>query len=349
MNSITGFSQMLEYENLPKEKRKEYIKLIGQGCASLTNLIDDIIDFAKIESGNIKIEKKDFNPHPMLEYLYDFYTNELIKRGKENIILTYTNENKNSDIKIYTDQEKLKQILSSLIDNAIKFTEKGRIDFGFIASAKEEIEFYVKDTGIGIDDSKQTLIFERFRQVDEGTTRKYGGAGIGLSISKSLAEMLEGNIWVESTAGKGATFFVRIPYKNKNRNMEFIQPNQFNWKNKIILVAEDKKINFEIIKESVNGTQASIKWARNGKEALDIIQNGEKIDLILMDIQMPVMDGLEATRKIKEIRNDLPIIAQTAYALPQDSYKCIDAGCDDYIAKPISLDEFLWKINKYIS
>jgi len=349
MNSITGFSQMLEYENLPKEKRKEYIKLIGQGCTSLTNLIDDIIDFAKIESGNIKIEKKEFNPHPMLEYLYDYYTNELIKRGKENIILTYTNENKNSDIKIYTDQEKLKQILSSLIDNAIKFTEKGRIDFGFITTAKEEIEFYVKDTGIGIDDSKQTVIFERFRQVDEGSTRKYGGAGIGLSISKSLAEMLDGNIWVESTARKGATFFVRIPFKNKDRKMDFIQPEQFNWKNKIILVAEDKKINFEIIKESINGTQADIKWARNGKEALDIIQNGEKIDLILMDIQMPVMDGLEATRKIKEIRNDLPIIAQTAYALPQDSYKCIDAGCDDYIAKPISLDEFLWKINKYIS
>lgn len=349
MNSITGFSQMLEYENLPKEKRKEYIKLIGQGCTSLTNLIDDIIDFAKIESGNVKIEKKEFNPHPMLEYLYDFYTNELIKRGKENIIITYINENKDADIKVYTDQEKLKQILSSLLDNAIKFTDKGRIDFGFIISAKKEIEFFVKDTGIGIDDSKQSIIFDRFRQVDEGSTRKYGGAGIGLSISKSLAEMLDGKIWVESTAGKGATFFVRLPHKIKDHNVEFIQPDQFKWEGKVILVAEDKKINFEIIKESVNGTQAIVKWARNGKEAYEFVKSEEKIDLILMDIQMPVMDGLEATRRIKEIRNDLPIIAQTAYALPQDSYRCIDAGCDDYIAKPIALGDFLLKINKYIS
>ena len=131
--------------------------------------------------------------------------------------------------------------------------------------------------------------------------------------------------------------------------MEFIQPTQFNWKNKLILVAEDKKINYEIIKESLVGTQVEIVWAKNGKDAVDLVQTNDKIDLVLMDIQMPVMDGLEATRKIKLIRGDLPVIAQTAYALPQDSFKCIDAGCNDYIAKPIPLDEFLIKINKYIS
>jgi signal transduction histidine kinase/CheY-like chemotaxis protein len=348
MNAITGFSQMLEYENLPKEKRKEYIRLIGEGCSNLTILIDDIIDFAKIESGEVKIEKKEFNPHPMLEYLYDYYTNEIIKRGKENLHLTYANENKDNDITIYTDQEKLKQILSTLLDNAIKFTEKGRIEFGFILSLKNQIEFYVRDTGIGIEEKKQSIIFERFRQVDEGTTRKYGGAGIGLSISKSLVEMLDGKIWVESTLGKGATFYVNMPHKSKGKTLEFIQPEQFKWKGKLILVAEDKKINFEIIKESVNGTQAEVIWAKNGKEAIDLVQENPKIDLILMDIQMPVMDGLEATRKIKQIRATLPVIAQTAYALPQDSFKCIDAGCDDYIAKPIPLDEFLKKINKYI-
>ncbi|OFY07119.1 MAG: hypothetical protein A2W99_02435 [Bacteroidetes bacterium GWF2_33_16] len=349
MNAITGFSQMLEYENLPKEKRKEYIRLVGEGCTNLTNLIDDIIDFSKIESGEVKIDKKEFNPHPMLEYLYDNYTNEIIKRGKENLILYYSNENKNSDLIINTDQEKLKQILSSLLDNAIKFTESGRIEFGFIVSGNNQIEFFVKDTGIGLEESKQSLIFERFRQVDEGTTRKYTGAGIGLSISKSLVEMLDGKIWVESTLGKGSTFIIKLPHKVRSQTMEFIQPTQFNWKNKLILVAEDKKINYEIIKESLVGTQVEIVWAKNGKDAVDLVQTNDKIDLVLMDIQMPVMDGLEATRKIKLIRGDLPVIAQTAYALPQDSFKCIDAGCNDYIAKPIPLDEFLIKINKYIS
>lgn len=349
MNAITGFSQMLEYDNLPKDKRKEYIRLIGEGCSNLTNLIDDIIDFAKIESGEVKIDKKEFNPHPILEYLYDYYTNEIIKRGKENLHLSYANENKDNDILIYTDQEKLKQILSSLLDNAIKFTEQGRIEFGFIVSIKNQIEFYVRDTGIGIEESKQSMIFDRFRQVDEGTTRRYGGAGIGLSISKSLVEMLDGKIWVESTLGKGAAFYVKFPHKTKSKKLESIQPSQFNWKGKTILVAEDKKINYEIIRESVNGTQVEVLWAKNGKEAIEMVKENQNINLVLMDIQMPVMDGLEATRKIKLIKESIPVIAQTAYALPQDSFRCIDAGCDDYIAKPIPLDEFLIKIDKYIS
>ena len=207
----------------------------------------------------------------------------------------------------------------------------------------------MRDTGIGLEDSYQEIIFERFRQIDEGATRKYGGAGIGLSISKSLVDLLNGKIWVESTLGKGSTFHVKIPHKFKDNNIEFIQPKQFNWKEKVILIAEDKKINFEIIKETLSITNVKILWAKNGQEALDIVKNTtENIDLILMDIQMPIMDGYETTRRIKKIKKEIPIIAQTAYALPQDSFKCIDAGCDDYISKPIALDQFLLKINKFL-
>ena len=349
MNAITGFSQMLEYENLTKEKRREYIRLLGEGCLNLTNLIDDIIDFAKIESGEVKIEKKEFNPHPIMEFLHDHFTNEIIKRNKNELILIYSNENKDPDSKIFTDPVRLKQILSNLLDNAIKFTEKGRIEFGFIQNKKNEIDFFVRDTGIGLEDSYQEIIFERFRQIDEGATRKYGGAGIGLSISKSLVDLLNGKIWVESTLGKGSTFHVKMPHKFKDNNIEFIQPKQFNWKEKVILIAEDKKINFEIIKETLSITNVKILWAKNGQEALDIVKNTtENIDLILMDIQMPIMDGYETTRRIKKIKKEIPIIAQTAYALPQDSFKCIDAGCDDYISKPIALDQFLLKINKFL-
>jgi signal transduction histidine kinase len=349
LNAIRGFSQMLSIDQLQKNKRSEYIKQIETGCDTLTHLIDDIIDFAKIESGEIKIEKKNFNPHPMLEFLYDHYTNQLIKLKKEDIHFFYANENIENDLIIYSDPLRLKQILSVLIDNAIKFTEKGRIEFGFTHPSDKEIQFYVKDTGIGLDDQYQDMIFERFRQIDEGATKKYDGAGIGLSIAKDLTQLLNGKIWVESTLGKGSTFYVKLPHKNEKADTEIIPPSSYNWKDKKILVTEDKKINFEIIKEMLSITNVHLIWAKNGQEAIEMVKSNHDIDLILMDIQMPVMDGYETTRLIKEFNADIPVIAQTAYALPQDSYKCIDAGCDDYIAKPISIDLFLNKINRFFS
>jgi len=349
MNSISGFSQMLAYDNLTSKKRNEYITLVQEGCSSLTNLIDDIVDFASVESGQATIEKKEFNPHPVLEFLYDHYTNELVKRKKENVILAYANENSENELLINTDPSRLKQILSILIDNALKFTEKGHVEFGFIHPNDSEIQFFVRDTGIGIDEKNYELIFERFRQVDDSTTKKYGGAGIGLSVAKKLVELLDGSIVLESTLEKGSTFFFKIPYSNDIEIKEIAQPIQYDWNSKLILVAEDKKINFEIIQETLSITNAELIWAKNGKEAVDQVELNNNIDLILMDIQMPVMDGYESTRRIKEIAKEIPIIAQTAYALPQDSYKCIDAGCDDYISKPISLKQFLLKLDKYLS
>ncbi|HSH52606.1 MAG TPA: ATP-binding protein, partial [Bacteroidales bacterium] len=349
INTIRGFSQMLSLDNLHKNKRSAYIKQIETGCDTLTHLIDDIINFAKIESGEIKIEHEIFNPHPVLEFLYDHYTNQLIKLKKEGIHFFYANENIENNLTIYSDPVRLKQILSVLIDNAIKFTEKGRIEFGFTHPSDKEIQFYVKDTGIGLDDKYQDIIFERFRQIDEGATKKYDGAGIGLSIAQKLTQLLNGKIWVESTLGKGSTFYVKLPFIKDNKEQTFVDPKKFNWKDKIILVAEDKKINFDIIKEMLSITNVHIIWAKNGQEAIEIVKSNKDIDLILMDIQMPVMDGYETTKKIKKINTDMPIIAQTAYALPQDSFKCIDAGCDDYIAKPISIDLFLNKINRFLA
>jgi len=349
MNAIRGFSQMLAFDNLQKNKRYEYIKQIETGCDILTNLVDDIIDFAKIESGEIKIEQKQFNPHPIMEFLHDHFISQLIKLNKENIHFIYSNENIENDITIYSDPVRVKQILSVILDNAIKFTHEGRIEFGFTHPSEHEIQFYVKDTGIGLDDKYQEVIFERFRQIDEGATKKYDGAGIGLSIAKNLTQLLNGKIWFESTVKKGSTFYVKLPHKKEESTDEFIQPAGFYWENKKILVAEDKKINFEIIQETLSPTHVNLIWAKNGKEAVEIVKQENNIDLVLMDIQMPVMDGYETTRLIKEFNSEIPVIAQTAYALPQDSYKCFDAGCDDYIAKPISIDLFLNKINKFLS
>ena len=349
LNVILGFSQMFEKDNLPLNKRREYINSIREGCNGLTHLIEDIIDFASIESGEAKIDINDFNPHPIMEFLQDHYTNELLKQNKELIKLNYDNENTENDIIIKTDPIRLKQILSILIDNSIKFTNSGRINFGFVHSGKDEIEFYVKDTGIGIDKKYRKTIFERFRQVDETSTKKHGGTGIGLSVANSLVEMLNGEIWFESTLEIGSTFYVKLPYKSNGIDNENIKPVTYSWKDKVVLVAEDKKINYEIIKETLSITDVGLLWVKNGQEALDMVKSNEKIDLILMDIQMPVMDGYETTEKIKSITKDIPIIAQTAYALSQDIYKCFEAGCDDYIAKPISLNQFMEKLNKYLS
>lgn len=351
MNTITGFAQMLAYDNINKQKRLEYISLVQEGCNSLTNLIDDIVDFATIETGQVKIEKKEFNPHPILEFLHDHFTNEIVKRDKKGIVLAYANENTENDLTIYTDPSRLKQILLILLDNALKFTEKGYVEFGFIHPNNNEIQFYVRDTGIGIEEKHFDLIFERFRQVDEGTTKKYSGAGIGLSVAKNIIQLLDGNISLESTLGRGTRFFFNLPFNTEGTTeLKMVQASQFNWENKVILVAEDKKVNFEVIQETLSVTNVKLLWAKDGEEALYIIESNERnIDLVLMDIQMPVMDGYECTKRIKELTPEIPVIAQTAYALPQDNYKCIDAGCDDYISKPISLDQFLTKLDKYLS
>ncbi len=350
MNAITGFSQMLAFDSIGSDKRNKYINFVQQGCTELTNLIDDIVDFANIESGHAKIEIKEFNPHPMMEFLHDNFANELLKKSKDKLALEYANENTEADILINSDQSRLKQILSILIDNAIKFTNKGYIEFGFTHPKHNEIQFYVKDTGIGIAEENFGIIFERFRQVDESTTKEYGGAGIGLTVAKNLVKLLSGTITLESTVNKGSTFFVTIPFKSgKQDKITDIRPSEFNWENKVIVVAEDKRINFDIIQETLAPTNAEIKWAKNGKEVIEFVKDGNKIDLILLDIQMPVMDGYECARLVKKMTKDIPIVAQTAYALPQDSYKCIDAGCDDYISKPISMHQFLTKLDKYLS
>jgi signal transduction histidine kinase/ActR/RegA family two-component response regulator len=348
MNAISGFSQMLTFDDITAQKRKEYADKIMDGCKNLTNLIEEIMDFAEVDAGDISIENKEFNPHPILEYLSDKYTAEILDKGKENLKLIYHNENTENDIVINTDITRLKQIISILLDNAIKFTDEGVIEFGFTHPNDKELHFFVKDTGIGIDEKHEETIFERFRQIDDGISKTYGGAGIGLSVAKKLVELLGGEIWLDSSLNRGSTFYFSLPFNFENELREDDLQN-IDWSDKLILVAEDKEINFEIIKETLSITNVNLIWAKNGEETLKELESNPKIDLILMDIQMPVMDGYECTRRIKEINSDITVIAQTAYALPQDSYKCFEAGCDDYIAKPISLNQLLEKVNKHLS
>ena len=272
------------------------------------------------------------------------------------IDIVFKADEKDKDCVIYTDRAKLQQVLINLLRNALKFTHKGFIEWGYTPCSEKDkngIVFYVKDSGIGIAPKDQTMIFESFRQVEDEHTREFEGTGIGLSISKRIVELLEGKIWVESELGKGSTFYFRLPCLDPNiveqGTEEKKSINQIStYKDKTILIAEDIESNYELLKIFLKQTQAKIVWAKNGKEAVEYCASNKNVDLILMDIKMPIMNGFIATAMIKEKFPDMPIIAQTAYAISGDKEKALDAGCDAYIAKPIKKNELYFLIEKYL-
>jgi CheY-like chemotaxis protein len=251
-----------------------------------------------------------------------------------------------------TDGNKLRQIFINLLENAFKFTEKGSVLFGY-GLTENFVEFYVNDSGIGINPDFHQLIFERFRQVELSTVRKYGGTGLGLSISKAYIEKLGGGIWVESELGKGSTFYFNLPLQTAT-NTELAQKNDsilintYNWSSKTILIAEDESLNYHFFEEILEDSLVNLIWAKNGKEAVEKCFENNQINMVLMDIKMPIMNGYEATREIKKHKPDLPVIAQTAYALIGDENKAKEAGCNEYIQKPININELMKLLSKYL-
>ena len=355
MNAIIAFSNFLREPDLPENKRQEYINHISSAGDNLLRLIDDIIDIAKLEARQLKISIGPVNISRMLRELKKVFQKIKTKSNyKADLVLSI---NPNTDYIINTDVLRVKQILNNLIENAFKYTPRGIIEFG-VKHTDEGMLFFVKDSGIGIVAEKQAKIFDRFLQIDSELNRKYGGTGLGLAISKNLAELLGGKIWVESEPDKGSSFYVLIPAndlrlvevsanKIPTKSKLSIEKN-YNWTAKTILVAEDEELNYKVLNSYLSKTKARILRASNGEKAVEICQN-EKVDLILMDIQMPVMDGYEAASRIKALNLGVPIIAQTSYAMANEKEKCIDAGCDEYITKPLDLEKLLSLIDKFIS
>jgi CheY-like chemotaxis protein len=314
----------------------------------MINIINNIVDISKIESGavNIKIQKTHLNQ--ILNYLYDFFKMKCSKKGIE---INYSGDLDDNECIIDTDKDKLIDSLTNLIDNALKYTNSGTINFGYHCVG-DTIEFYVSDTGIGIAKEKQSVIFERFVQADSSLTREYEGAGLGLSIAKSYIEMLDGRIWVESKLNAGSTFFFTLPFKKSgNYEPEINSPQRLS--NSLqpinILIAEDDLLCIQYFKEIFSEEKVNLFFANNGKRAVEIVHEIPEINLVLMDIKMPIMDGNEATRQIKKIKPKLPIISQTAHAMSGDREKLEMVGCDDYIVKPIQEDLLFEIINKYIT
>ncbi|MCD4737366.1 MAG: response regulator [Bacteroidales bacterium] len=255
---------------------------------------------------------------------------------------------------IVTDPLRFRQVVNNLLDNAVKFTSSGTIEVGYTIQDEESLLFYVKDTGIGLPKDKLDLIFERFRQAEESNTREYGGTGLGLTITKKLVELLGGVIWVESEFNVGSTFYFTLPLIHavaevSVRDLESLT-GKYSWSDKTVLVAEDEMSNFELVKAIFYNTDVNLIHAINGEEAVSILKEkaGKGIDLILMDIRMPVMNGFEATKVIKRINKSVPVIALTAFAMAEDKLKSFEAGCDDYIPKPLKPVEFIKIISKYL-
>jgi len=345
LNSIIGFSGFLTDPELSTEKRQYFSDIIIQSSSQLLSIISDIVNIATIEAGQEKITENEINLNSVLKLVHDHF---IIKAKMKNISLEYTCSLSEDECFIISEEVKLIQILNNLIGNALKFTKEGSINFG--CELKEtNLRFFVKDTGIGIAAEMHGLIFERFRQVESTTTRQFGGSGLGLSISKAYIELLGGKIWLESEPGKGATFYFTLPYnkskKSPQANLHHSQSEIIELRElKTILIAEDEDTNFILLEEFLSDSNLKIIRAINGFDAVEICKSNKAIDMILMDIKMPMMDGYEATIQIRKISPDLPIIAQTAYYSESNKNKALECGCSDYVSKPIRQDELISKI-----
>ncbi len=350
MNGIMGFSELLQKPELTGKKQELYIEVIRKSSERMLRIINDIIDISIIEAGEIKIQKEQTSVNTIMNDLFDFYKPYADIKG---VKLIHKNELTLKDSIIEADRGRVIQILSNLIDNAIKNTSSGQITFGY-TKKPTAFEFYVQDTGIGIPSELIKIIFERFGQI-ENTDNKlfHEGSGLGLSISKALVESHGGKIWVDSKSGKGSIFYFTIPYKNisdlktKSKNKSHIGAFS-NVNGKKVLIAEDDEINFLFIQEILENNGMVVFHAVDGTEAVDLVNRNTDIDIILMDMKMPIMNGLEAAKRIKEKHSHIPIIMQTAFAQTDDRQKALQSGCDDYISKPFEIEQLMELINKYI-
>ena len=344
LNGILGFSELITQDGLSDTEKEQFRSLIKISSTRLLNTITNYMDIALLMSGNMVISNKLFQLHKQLHELYNLFLPlckvkqiELMLKIPEDVI----------EITLASDHELHWKFLSHLIDNAVKFTHSGSITIGYHLTGNT-IEYFVADTGIGIARDLQQKIFENFRQGEISNTREYEGSGLGLSIANGIVNLLGGKITVDSSRGEGAIFTVMMAYDEikieQNKVMiPVINQSRNVIKNRIILLVEDDLTNFLLEEKILKKSGFEVVAAYNGKEAVEKCLSNPDIELVLMDIKMPVMDGFEATRKIKAIRPDLPVIAVTAFAMSGDEKKALEAGCNDYIAKPI-VEKYLLKV-----
>jgi CheY-like chemotaxis protein len=353
LNSIIGFSDLLLDEDTTTAEKEMFSKLIQTAGRSLMQLIADIVDISKIEAGEVTIQKELFNVNSFLQEVLLMFKQIKENKDKANIELKLVLSDQTADLKIETDAYRLRQVFNNLLTNSLKFIDEGYVEFGYSSVIGENIQFYVKDTGVGIESDKKEKIFEHYGQDKSTYSRNREGTGLGLAISKSFVELLGGRIWVDSELNEGSTFYFTIPYNvssaiNDNYMVDSLKFGSINWTNHTILIVDDVKENFVFLKGLLNHTKAQLLWAKNGQEAVNICRENKSINIILMDIRMPVLNGFEASAIIKKENPDIRIIAQTAFSNPDDRKKCLDSGCDEYLKKPIDYKQLFSAILKYL-
>ncbi|HYX08364.1 MAG TPA: ATP-binding protein [Bacteroidales bacterium] len=366
LNAIVGFSDLMTSRTIPLEQQDTFLNHIRNSGYQLLNIINDIIDIARIEAGQLQINYEEVPTENMLQELYSHYQGVLRKKNSIKLKLEIPSDQKIDSI--LSDGTRIRQIFNNLLGNAIKFTDEGFITFGYrimdknmhdqkITSTTKDIRFFVKDTGIGIKQEDLEKVFDRFKQVEDGYTRNHTGTGLGLTISRNLSRILGGDMWLESEYGKGTTFYFTLPaniYESKDKHNQSItvnemNPNLYDWKNKTILIAEDEETNFLYLEELLSESEPDIIRACDGAEAVEIALNNPGIDIVLMDIKMPVLSGIEAAKKIRTIKKHLPIIAQTAYAMYDDRKKYLESGLfDEYVSKPIKKEKLFPVMQKFL-
>jgi PAS domain S-box-containing protein len=356
LNAIIGFSGLMIDSAQDQMTSVYYAEIILKSGQHLLSLMEDIFDTTMIETGQIKINYEKTDIVTLLEEVKEIIDGERLREKKSNVELILNLEDVGNQKYLVTDIRKLKQVLLNLLRNALKFTDKGYIEFGFDEITEEEnifFQFHVKDTGIGIDKKHHDAIFNLFRQIDDSRTRKFGGMGLGLSIAKKTVEILGGRIWLESEPSIGSVFFFTIPiipdkYQKEVKSEDKQPTMQKDYAGKTILIAEDEESNFDFMKILFTRMNIRVLWAKNGREAIDLCETDPSIDLVLMDIKMPLLDGYEATKLIKNKRPELPIIAQTAYAMTSDRIEAEKAGCDGYLSKPVRINQLTEILENYL-
>ncbi|GAB4315168.1 MAG: hypothetical protein Kow00127_06430 [Bacteroidales bacterium] len=358
MNAIIGFSQLLDDPDLDESDRNHFIQLIQNSGNDLMHLIDDIIDISRIETGEMRIFKNSHLVDPVMRALRDEYAHFLrSKPEKQNLKIEYQHPVKEAGYQVFTDIDRFKQVMRNLLSNAVKFTEKGKITIGFtpeIRNGQKVLRFYVCDTGIGIPEEQQEKIFESFVQIRPSKSKLYGGTGLGLAITKKIIHLLDGDIWVESKPGKGSTFHFTLPIidnlpgsdiPGRGKSTDKAEVPALN--NVSVVVVDDDPASRELIRSALKKSGASVYVCSSGPEGIEAVRSVIP-DIVLLDIRMAGMDGFETLKQIREEFPDLPVIAQTAHAFSEERDKCLKAGFNDYISKPLKLKELFAKIRALV-
>ena len=352
LNSIIGFSDLLLDPDATDEDRETFTKLILVAGKSLLQLVADIIDISKIEAGQVTIHEEEFRLNSFLQEIYEVFIHDHIQNRENNFELRFVKAS-SDEITIKTDQLRLRQIFNNLITNALKFIDKGFVEFGYSAVLPGSVLFYVKDTGVGIAKDKQHEIFFQYGQDSSTFQRNREGTGLGLAISKSFVELLGGKIWLDSERGSGSTFYFTVPITSENTNTPLVQNKQelfkIDLKGKKVLIVDDIQENCVLLKGLFQRTDAEIFVANNGLVAMETARKKGPFDLALVDVRMPEMDGYETTRLLREVYPSMIIMNLTAYPNDAGQEKCMALGSNEYLNKPLSIQELLRLLQLYFN